>query len=148
MAPYWNGIGGIVGGTVMLFVISGILYGIFAGLLGGTARFKQQIAVVVHAGIIPTVAALFALPLNYARGSMASATNLSVLVPMLDETSFVASVLGMIDVFWVWYLIVLAMGLAVLYRRRTQPIAISLLAFYGVIAVGIGLVKSIVGGSN
>ena len=30
----------------------------------------------------------------------------------------------MIDLFLIWQLFVLAIGLAVLYRRRTQPIAI------------------------
>ena len=29
----------------------------------------------------------------------------------------------MIDMFLIWYVLVLAIGLAVLYRRRTQPIA-------------------------
>ena len=38
----------------------------------------------------------------------------------------------MIDLFLIWWLLVLAIGLAVLYRRKTQPIA---LALYGVYAV-------------
>ena len=36
------------------------------------------------------------------------------------------SLLGTIDLFMVWYVIVLAIGLGVLYKRRTQPIAIAL----------------------
>ena len=51
------------------------------------------------------------------------------------------------DVFLIWYIIVLAIGLGVLYRRRTQPIAISLLVFYAVIAVIIAVVKSRAGGA-
>ena len=35
----------------------------------------------------------------------------------------------------------LAIGLAVLYRRRTQPIASTLLAVYALVAVGIALVS-------
>jgi hypothetical protein len=37
---------------------------------------------------------------------------------------------------------VLAIGLAVLYKRRTQPIAITLFSIYGVIALGIALLRS------
>jgi hypothetical protein len=49
------------------------------------------------------------------------------MLPMLSETSFAAHLLGTIDLFLIWYLFILAIGLGVLYRRRTQPIAISLL---------------------
>jgi uncharacterized membrane-anchored protein len=53
----------------------------------------------------------------------------------------------MIDIFYVWYVIVLAIGLAVLYRRRTQPIAITLFAIYGVIAIVVALIKTKLGGA-
>ena len=145
---YMNGVGVLVFSAVMLVVICGILFAIFNAVMGGNASFKQLVAVVVHAGVISALAQLFAAPLNYARGSMSSSTNLAVLLPMLDEGSFVAQFLGMIDLFMVWYVVVLAIGLGVLYKRRTQPIAYSLFAVYGVIAVVIALVKSSLGGGN
>jgi hypothetical protein len=73
---------------------------------------------------------------------MTSATNLSVLLPMIDEKSFMGRLLGMIDLFMVWYVLVLAIGLGVLYRRRTQPVAIGLFAVYAVIAVAVAAVMS------
>jgi uncharacterized membrane-anchored protein len=84
---------------------------------------------------------------NYFRGAMGSVANLGALLPMLPEHSFAANLLGAIDVFLLWYVLVLAMGLAVLYRRRTQPIAISLLGLYAVIAIVIAVVKSRAGGA-
>ena len=148
IAPYTTAGGILFGTVVMLLLVSGILYAVFNAAMGGNATFKQLVTVVVHAGVISALAQLFAAPLNYARGSMSSATNLAVLLPMLDENSFVAQFLGMIDLFMVWYVLVLAIGLAVLYRRRTQPIAISLFALYGVIAIVVALVKVSFGGSN
>ena len=148
IAPYTTGGGILFGTVVMLLLVSGILYAVFNAAMGGNATFKQLVTVVVHAGVISALAQLFAAPLNYARGSMSSATNLAVLLPMLDENSFVAQFLGMIDLFMIWYVLVLAIGLAVLYRRRTQPIAISLFALYGVIAIVVALVKVSFGGSN
>ena len=44
--------------------------------------------------------------------SMTSATNLSVLLPMLPDGSFAARLLGMIDLLLIWQVIVLAIGLA------------------------------------
>jgi hypothetical protein len=147
-APYTTGIGILIFSPLMALIVAGILFAVFNAAMGGEASFKQLFAVVVHAGVISALAQLFTAPLNFARGSMGSATNLGVLLPMLDETSFVARLMGMIDLFLVWYVLVLAMGLAVLYRRKTQPIAISLLVVYGVIALTVAAVMSSLGGSN
>jgi hypothetical protein len=123
-------------------IISGILFAVFNAALGGDATFKQIFAVVVHAGPIGVLSSLFTVPLNYLRGTMASSTNLGVLAQsMLDDSSFLAHLLGMIDIFIVWQLVVLAIGLAVLYRRRTQPIATTLLVLYAVIAVIVAFVR-------
>jgi hypothetical protein len=73
---------------------------------------------------------------------MSSATSLGVLLPMFDDASFLGKLLGMIDLFVIWWLIVLAMGLAVLYRRRTQPIAMTLFGIYALIAVGVAAFMS------
>ena len=54
---------------------------------------------------------------------------------MLDESSFLAKFLGTIDLFIVWWVVVLAIGLAVLFKRKTGPIAAGLFIVYGVIAV-------------
>jgi hypothetical protein len=127
---------------LMVVVIAGLLYAIFNAALGGNATFKQVFAVVVHAGPIGVLSSLFTMPLNYARGSMTSSTNLYVLVQsFVDETTFAGRFLGMIEIFLVWQLIVLAIGLAVLYRRRTQPIATSLLVLYAVIAVVVAFIR-------
>lgn len=122
--------------------IGGLIFAVFNAALGGDASFRQVFAVVVHAGPIGFLAQLFTIPLNYARGTMASATNLGVLTSgFLDEASVAGRMLGMIDFFVIWQLIVLSMGLAVLYRRRTQPIATALLLVYFVIVVVIAFAR-------
>jgi hypothetical protein len=68
--------------------------------------------------------------------------NLGVFVPMLEETSFVTVLLTTIDLILVWWLITLATGLAVLYKRRTGGIATSLILVYVVIALVIATFTS------
>jgi hypothetical protein len=126
---------------VVTVIVSGILFAVFNAAMGGTASFKQVFTVVVHAGPIGVLSQLFTVPLNYFRGTMTSATTLGVLLPMLPEKSFAARLLGMIDLFVIWQLIVLSIGLAVLYRRRTQPIATALLVVYAIIAVIVAFVR-------
>jgi len=127
-------------GPIFTVLIAGLLYGVFA-VMGGGATFKQMVSIVVHAGIVSAIGQLVVLVLNYVRGTMTSATNLSVFAPMLEETSFVYKLLSAIDLVWLWYLFILAMGLAVLYRRKTATIATSFYVLYMVIAVIIALVR-------
>jgi hypothetical protein len=129
---------------IMSVIIAGILFGIFT-MMGGQASFKQLFAVYIHSGAIGSLGQLFTGPLNYFRGSVSSATNLAVALPMLDEHSFIGRLFGMIDVFIIWWLVVLAIGLAVLYRRRTQPIAFTLFGLYAVIILAAAAVMSAIG---
>jgi hypothetical protein len=79
---------------------------------------------------------------------MSSATNLAVVLPMVSDQSFLGRLLGMIDLFWIWWLIVLSIGLAVLYVRRTQSIAYILFGIYALGAVLIATVMNLFGRSN
>lgn len=117
--------------TPLVFAaVAGILLGVFTALLGGEASFKQVFAVVSHAGVISIVQQLFVTPLNYARESLSSPANLSVFFPMLDEGGFLAGFLGSIDLFLVWQVVVLAIGLGILYRRPTRSILLGLGTVY------------------
>jgi hypothetical protein len=137
----------LVIGPIFAFAIAGILYMIFAAMMGGGGTYRQVLSVVAHAGVIPTVAGLGVLALSYARETMNSATNLGVFVQMLPDDSFLVRFLGTIDLLWVWYLIVLAIGLAVLYRRKASSLATTFLGLYVVIALVIAGVRSALGGS-
>ncbi len=139
-APYQTAIGVLIFSPIMAVAIAGVLFLVFNVAMGGGATFKQLFAVLVHAGVISALQQLFTGPLNYFRGAVTSATNLAVLLPMVDPKSFVGRILSMTDLFLIWYLLVLAIGLAVLYRRKTQPIA---LALYGVYAAGVVVIAAI-----
>jgi hypothetical protein len=145
--PYVTAASVLVVTPIMAVIVTGILFAIFNAALGGEASFKQVLAIYAHAGAISALSTIFSGIINYFRGSMGSVANLGALLPMLPENSFAGRLLGMVDVFLIWYIVVLAIGLAVLYRRRTQPIAISLLSVYAVIAIVIALIKSRAGGA-
>jgi len=140
--PYTTAGSIVVFTPIVATIFAGILFAIFNAALGGEAAFKQVFSVLVHAGVVSSFGAVFGGVINYFRQRMDNVTNLGSLVPMLPEKSFVVGFLSAIDIFLVWWMIVLAIGLAVLYRRRTQPIAITLLSIYGVIAIVIAVVKS------
>jgi hypothetical protein len=148
IAPYTTAAGVLIMAPIITAVLAGILFAVFNAMMGGTATFKQIYSIVVHAGVISALGQLVTGPLNYFRGTMASATNLSVLLPMLPEGSFMARLAGMIDLFVVWWVFILAVGLGVLYKRRTQPIAMTLFGVYAAIALVVAAVMSRLGGTH
>ena len=137
--PVGYAVGIFVLGPLFGAAIAGIVTGIFTTLMGGNGTFKQVFAVMNHAGFIPAISALFiagmlavgAKPI----GARPPGANLGVFLPMLEDTSFPAVLLRSIDMFLLWWMVVLAIGLGVLYKRRTGPIATTFIGLYIVIAL-------------
>ena len=77
-------------------------------------------------GAISALGQLFTGPLNYFRGVDGQRDESGGAAADARRHVVLGRLLGMIDLFMIWWLIVLAMGLGVLYRRRTQPIAMAL----------------------
>jgi hypothetical protein len=123
-------------------VMSAILYMIFNVIMGGTANFRQMMAVVAHSQFVSVVGGAVGSIINYTRGSVASATTLAGLAPMLEENSFGYRFLGAIELFTVWWVFVLSVGLAVLYRKKTSSVAITLFTIYGIVALVIAYFRS------
>ena len=102
--------------------------------------YSQVLAVVVHAGVILAVGRLVAAPLVYARETTASATTVGAWFPSLDEASPAARFLGAIDLFTLWWAVVLGIGVAVLSGRRARTCALWIMSVY----VGLALVAAAV----
>jgi len=147
VTKYATPIVGPIFALLFLLAVAGILMGVFA-ITGGSASFKQVLAVVAHAGVVSTVAQVVLMIANYLRGSMVSITSLQGLGQAFAEHGFMAGFLGAIDLWWFWYLLVLAIGLGVLYRRRTAPIFVSFTALYVVIALAVGAFKAATAGGS
>jgi hypothetical protein len=146
LMPMVYGVGMFFFGPIVNAIIAGILLWIFTMLMGGNGTFKQVFAVLAHSGVVSMLAAMFSAALVLAgvppSGPRPPGANLGVFVPFLEETSFLAVMLGSIDLILVWWLITLATGLAVLYKRRTGGIATSLIAVYLLFAITIATFTS------
>ena len=140
-APITGAISAIIFWPLLMAIIAGLLMGVFTMLMGGDATFKHVFSIVAHSSIIIAIQQAFSMPLSYARGEFAGA-NLGVFLPMLEETSFPAKFLGSIDLFLIWWIVSLSIGIGVLYKRRTGGIATSLLGVYVAIALVVAFWRS------
>jgi hypothetical protein len=103
--------------------------------------YSQVLAVVVHAGVILALGRLIAAPLVYARETTASATTVgSWVLSGFDESSPAARFLGAIDLFTIWWAVVLGIGIAVLSGQRARTCAAWLVSLY----VGVALIAAAV----
>jgi hypothetical protein len=130
----------VIATPVLVLLLSTAVIVIFGRGRDAGVTFRQVLAMVAHTGIVIAFARLLAAPIAWVNESFSAPTNLASFLPMLEETSFAARVLGAIDIFTMWWTLVLAAGVSVLYQRRFRPIAFSLWAVYGAIAAFLAIV--------
>jgi len=140
-AAYTTPLSLAIGIPIVAAICAVIILGIWGMLMGGTGTFKQVYAILAHSGAILALAVLFTMPLSYATHRLAGA-NLGVFVPMLEETTFLARFLGAIDLFYVWWSINVAIGVGVLFKRKTGGIAATFVGMYVVVALILAVVRS------
>jgi hypothetical protein len=112
----------------------------------GEATFPQALTVVVHASAILAVRAVVEVPINYARESLGGATSLGIIMPAFGESTFPARVFGAVDIFIVWWVVLLALGVSMLYQTRALPIARWLFGAYAGGAAALALTQAFRGG--
>ena len=105
---------------------------------GGGARvtFVTALAIAVHATVVLALQQVIATPVHYAYESLTSPTNVAGLLRVFDEGSWPARLFGAIDVFGLWWMWLLALGLAAATGRPARRYAVRLVAVYvGVAAI-------------
>lgn len=145
----------LVGWPILWVAVARVLQALCDGLTGlprrpdeGTARRRAQVlAIVVHASAILALRALVEAPINYARESLGGATSLSLVMPAFGESTFPARLLGALDIFVVWWVVLVAMGLSMLYETRTFTVARWLFGAYAGGAAAIALTQALRGGT-
>jgi hypothetical protein len=112
-----------------------------------TPTYGQVLAVASHASIILALRHVIAAPATYVRETMSSPLTLNLFVMVRDEGSPLARFAGMIDLFVVWWIVVLAIGMSVLYRRPVAHLATALAGAYVLLAALVALMPAIAGGA-
>lgn len=140
----------LVSGPLLAFGLSAALvaWGQIRGQTPGlTPNYRQVLAVVSHAGVILALRQVIAAPMIYARETMASPVTLSMFFTALDEASPLARFAGLIDLFVIWWILVLAIGIAVLYDRPVARVATIAAGIYVLLAALVALAMAATGGT-
>jgi hypothetical protein len=135
-SPYISAVAIFVMVPIITMLFAVVYWALFNVILGGSAALKEVVGIVAHTQVIGALGAVLGAPIQYFKGvqTMAGPFNLGALAPMLDPSTFLAKYLGGMNVFTIWSLLATAVGLALLYRRKTWPIAVGLIALYLLLA--------------
>jgi hypothetical protein len=137
----------LVSGPLLVLVLSGVLFAAFRAAAPGAVAFPQVLAVVAHAGVILALRQLIAAPVVYASETLTSPITMGLFFGMLNEASPFARFFGIIDLFVVWWALVLAIGMSVLYRRPARRLAGVFVGAYVTLAVVLTAVMAATGGT-
>jgi hypothetical protein len=133
-------------GPVLALALATLIRAWF-GSSGSDATYRQVLAVVVHAGVILMFRDLVSAPLDYVRETLASPATLSTFLPIFDDASPIARFLAMIDLFVVWWALVLAIGVSVIYRRRMRSVVVPFIGAYIGAAAVLAIAMAMLGGT-
>lgn len=142
MSRIFGPVGAFIMTFVTAFIMAGLLKLIFGVMMGGEATFAQYRSVVSHAALISALGMAVTLPIWIVTGDMTTQLSAALLAPDLPK-GVLRSVLQALAVFTIWWLAVVALGVAAVNRGKVSMGAAAGVIFgiFFAIAVVTGLVQ-------
>lgn len=129
---------------VTIAVAAGLL--LLARLDGAAMSFVTALAIAVHASVVLAIQQLVATPVHFAYESLTSPTNVAGILGVFDEGTWPARLFGTIDVFGLWWMWLLSVGLAAATAKPAGRYLWRLLAVYVGVAAVVAAVFAVLGG--
>ena len=112
-------IGIVIFSFILIFVKSGILFLVFS-LFGEKTVFKKVLAIVSYSFLIGVPEIILKTSLMLIKESSRVYTGLALLATNLDIKSPIFRLLARIDIFTIWHLCLISLGLAVIYKINNK----------------------------
>ena len=129
-----------------LLVAAGLL--LLARMERVNLTYVTALAIAVHATVVLAVQQIVATPLHYVAESLTNPTTLAGLLRVFDEGTLPARLFGSIDVFGLWWMWLLSVGLAAAAGKPARRYFWRLLAVYVGVAALIAGVFAVLGNGS
>ncbi|UCB52651.1 MAG: YIP1 family protein [Candidatus Zixiibacteriota bacterium] len=118
--PIWQMAIAPAGTLIALVIVAAVLFFVFNVLMGGDSGFRRVFSVYCYSSLIAVPAMIVKFPLVMMKGNINVQTSLGLLLSPDAKGSFLHSVLSSFDIFTIWQVILVSMGLGVIYKFSTQ----------------------------
>jgi len=115
---------------ILTLALSGLVYLIFGIVLGGEGTFRQTFSAYSHSCLIGIPGAAVATGMIFLKGNAKSSTAVTAFLPFLEEDSFVYRFCQGLDLFVIWQLVVLSIGMGIIGRMGTRKSATAIFSVY------------------
>jgi Yip1 domain len=146
-APLYGVAVALASGPVLTLAVAGLIFAMFRARSDRAVSFSQVLAVIAHASVILAIRQVVAAPISFAREATGGATSLGLWFPALDAASPIGRFVGVLDVFVIWWVVLVAIGVAVLYGRRARTLAAGFLGVYAGVALLLAVTMTALGGN-
>lgn len=131
---------------ITLLVAAGLV--VLARLDGASLTLVTALAIAVHATVVLALQQLIATPVHYLYESLTSPTTVAGILQVFDEGTWLARLFGTIDVFGLWWMWLLSLGLAAAAGKPSTRYFWRLLAVYIGVAALVAAVFAVLGGQG
>jgi Yip1-like protein len=138
----------LLDGPALTLAVAAGVFLLFGAAKRKRASFAQVCAVAVYASVPLTLRQIVASVSTYVSETTASATSMGTWWPTLNEASAAARFVGALDVLVIWWVVLLAIGIGVLYQRNAGRLAVTFLGAYAGVALVLAGTMAALGGTS
>jgi hypothetical protein len=128
--PLWQMAIAPVGVLVSFIVVAAVLFFAFNVLLGGDSTFRRVLSAYCYSSLVAIPASIVKFPLVMAKGNINVQTSLALILSPDKQGSFIYSVLSSFDIFTIWQVLLLSIGLGVMYKFTTKKALMAVLVLW------------------
>ena len=132
-------------GPVLVLAVAAAVSLLFGRGHAGQVSFAQVCAIATVASVPLALRQIVGVITSYVSESTANAMSVGTWFSGLDEVSPVARFVGALDVFVIWWVVLLAIGVGVLYRRNSGRLALTFLGAYAGLALLLAVTMAALG---
>jgi len=144
--PLWQIPFAPVGALIVFAILAGVLFFVFNVILGGDSTFRRVFSVYCYSNLIAIPAMIVKFPLIMMKKDIGVQTSLALLLSTDSKGTFLYRTLSGFDIFNLWQVILVSIGLGVLYRYTTKKAFTVVFVLWILLILGMSGLSSLFGG--
>jgi hypothetical protein len=144
--PLWQLPFAPVGVLFVFAILSAVLFFVFNVLLGGDSTFRRIFSVYAYSSLIAIPSMIVKFPLIMMKKDIGVQTSLALLLSAESKDTFLYRILSGFDIFTLWQVILISIGMGVLYRYTTKKAFTVVFVLWVLLILGMSGLSSLFGG--